>query len=153
MEFSQFWVLTSLGGSKQGSKQASDNGCDERWQQAYRVKTEICCVPDLVWRALCEIKRWICHIGCVDGVLWEFCTFLRSLRRLNASVETVSGAISAVSTVQSANFTIFHFCRVWKKVVFSVKSWGTRKLYHVQEHTFGYLLVFFLSIFVKNWSF
>ena len=36
---------------------------------AGRVKTEICCVPDLVWRALCEIKRWICHIVCVDGVL------------------------------------------------------------------------------------
>ena len=122
------------------------------------MKTEICCVPDLVWRALCEIKRWICHIGCVDGVLWEFCTFLRSLRRLNASVETVSGAILAVSTVQSANFTISHFCRVWKKVVFSVKSWGTRKLYHVQEHSFGYLLVFFyrfsskIEVFSLFWN-
>ena len=150
MEFPQFWVLTSLGVSKQGFWQWL---WFERWQQAHRVKTENCCVPDLVWRALCEIKRCICHIVCVDGVFWEFCTFLRSLRRLNASVETVSGAISAVSTVQSANFTIFHFCRVWKKVVFCVKSWGTRKLYHVQEHSFGYLLVFFLSIFVKNWSF
>ena len=80
---------------------------------------------------------------CVDGVFWEFCAFLRSLRQLNASVETASGAISAVCTVQSANFTIFHFCRVWQKVVFCVKSWGTRKLYHVQEHTFSYLLVFF----------
>ena len=86
------------------------------------MKTEICCVPDLVWRALCEIKRWICHIGCVDSVLGEFCMFLRPLRPFVASVEAVSGAISAVSTVQLANFTIFHFCRVWKKVVFCVKS-------------------------------
>ena len=150
MEFPQFWVLTSLGVSKQGFWQwlwwalaASSQG--ENW--------DLLCSRDLVGRVLCEIKRCICHIVCVDGVFWEFCTFLRSLRRLNASVETVSGAISAVSTVQSANFTIFHFCRVWKKVVFCVKSWGTRKLYHVQEHSFGFLLVFCLSIFVKNWSF
>ena len=29
--------------------------------------------------------------------------------------------------------------------MFCVKSWGTRKLYHVQEHSFGYLLVFFID--------
>ena len=144
MDFPQFWVLTSLGGSKQGSKQASDNGY-ERWQQAYRVKTEICCVPDLVWRALWEIKRWIWHIGCVDGVFWEFCTFLRSLRRLNASVETVSGAISAVSTVQSANFTIFRdlqcsrpclTCVIWDKTLdmpYCVCGWCFPRVLRVPE--------------------
>ena len=100
-----------------------------------------------------DMPYWVCG-WCFLGVF----QFLRSLRRLNASVETVSGAILAVSTVQSANFTISHFCRVWKKVVFSVKSWGTRKLYHVQEHTFGYLLVFFyrfsskIEVFSLFWN-
>ena len=152
MEFPQFWVLTSLGlqtGLQTGLLTMAVMSAGSKltgWKLRFAVFQTLFDVRHARW-------RWICHIGCVDGVFWEFCTFLRSLRRLNASVETVSGAISAVSTVQSANFTIFHFCRVWKKVVFCVKSWGTRKLYHVQEHTFGYLLSYFLSIFVKNRSF
>ena len=35
-----------------------------------------------------------------------------------------------------SRFSIFE--EVWWKVVFSVKSWETSRLYHVQEHSFGF---------------
>ena len=50
-----------------------------------------------------------------------------------------------------SRFSIFE--EVWWKVVFSVKSWETSRLYHVKEHSFGFYLSQNLSIFVKNWSF
>ena len=50
-----------------------------------------------------------------------------------------------------SRFSIFE--EVWWKVVFSVKSWETSRLYHVQEHSFGFHLSQTGSIFVKNWSF
>ena len=50
-----------------------------------------------------------------------------------------------------SRFSIFE--EVWWKVVFSVKSWETSRLYHVKEHSFGFHLSQNLSNFVKNWSF
>ena len=47
---------------------------------------------------------------------------MRCPRRLHASVETVAGDLSAVSTVQSANFTIFDLLSSLEEGRVSVKS-------------------------------
>ena len=44
------------------------------------------------------------------------------------------------------------FDEVWRKIMFSVKSWETLQLYHAQDHGSSFTLRYLDLNFVKNWS-
>ena len=49
-----------------------------------------------------------------------------------------------------SRFSIFD--EVWRKIMFSVKSWETSQLYHAQDHGSSFKLLFVFLNFVKNWG-